>query len=317
MEGEIEVRSTVGEGSEFTVYLPIRREAPPAGDQRVNMEPHAFSPLPGAVPIKPAPSPEADGDKPTALIVEDNADVISYLISCLEGEYQLEVAGNGQEGIDKAVELIPDIIVTDVMMPEKDGFELCETLKRDIRTSHIPVIMLTAKVDMPSKVFGLQKGADAYLAKPFHEEELRVRMEKLLELRRHLQEKYRRQGLENISMEAGPEAEPSLEETFIREIRRQVEEHLTDESLDVSKLCRLMAMSRTQLHRKLTALTGLSATKFIRSVRLNKARELLRKPGLTISEVAYESGFSNPNYFSRAFSEMFGMSPTEYRERKE
>jgi len=315
MEGAIEVESTVGEGSEFTVYLPIRREAPLAGDQGLNIDPLPSSPV--VAPMKPTRSPEADGDKPTALIVEDNADVVSYVISCLEGEYQLEVAYNGQEGIDKAVELVPDIIVTDVMMPEKDGFELCDTLKRDIRTSHIPVVMLTAKADMESRISGLKKGADAYLAKPFHEEELRVRMEKLLELRRHLQEKYRRQGLERVSMEAGPETEPSLEGTFLREIRRQIEEHLTDESLDVSKLCRLMAMSRTQLHRKLTALTGMPATKFIRSVRLNEARELLRKPGLTISEVAYESGFSSPNYFSRAFSEMFGMSPTEYRDRKE
>lgn len=134
MEGAIEVESTVGEGSEFTVYLPIRREAPLAGDQGLNIDPLPSSPV--VAPMKPTRSPEADGDKPTALIVEDNADVVSYLISCLEGEYQLEVAYNGQEGIDKAVELVPDIIVTDVMMPEKDGFELCDTLKQDIRTSH-------------------------------------------------------------------------------------------------------------------------------------------------------------------------------------
>ncbi|MCB0564647.1 MAG: helix-turn-helix domain-containing protein [Phaeodactylibacter sp.] len=308
MKGEIEVKIEAGRG---TVFI---REAPPAAAQENQSAVNLFSTLSETGQLKPHPITVADEEKPTALIVEDNPDVARYLIACLEGKYRLEVAYNGQVGIDTALELVPDIIITDVMMPEKDGFELCDTLKRDIRTSHIPIVMLTAKADMQSKISGLQKGADAYLAKPFHEEELQVRFDKLLELRRRLQEKYSSPDFLS-PMEAPAEPEPSLEDIFLQEVHRQVEEHLDDPGMDVSKLCRLMAMSRTQLHRKLTALTGMSANRFIRSIRLNKARELLRNPNLSITEVAFDCGFSTLNYFSRAFSDMFGMSPTEYRER--
>ncbi|MCB9049585.1 MAG: helix-turn-helix domain-containing protein [Lewinellaceae bacterium] len=316
MAGKIEVKSTVGEGSEFIVCLPIRREAPPIKSREWSIATPPFSLSPEDFQPKAPPETGSDGNRPTALIVEDNADVIRYLIFCLEGEYQLEVAQNGREGIDKALDLVPEIIVSDVMMPGIDGYELCDTLKRDIRTSHIPIVLLTAKADKDSRISGLRKGADAYLAKPFHEEELLARLSNLLELRRNLQKKYRSADFLMDDREKAPEGPGhSLEEDFLRDFYHKVEEHLTDYDLDVSKLCRLMAMSRTQLYRKLIALTGMSANKFIRAVRLKKARELLRSTNLTIMEVAYDSGFNNANYFSRVFSEEFGMSPTEYRER--
>ncbi|MCB0307558.1 MAG: response regulator, partial [Calditrichaeota bacterium] len=203
----------MGEGSEFIVCLPIRREAPPIKSREWSIEPPPFSLSPEDFQPKAPPETGSDGNRPTALIVEDNADVIRYLIFCLEGEYQLEVAQNGREGIDKALDLVPEIIVSDVMMPGIDGYELCDTLKRDIRTSHIPIVLLTAKADKDSRISGLRKGADAYLAKPFHEEELLARLSNLLELRRNLQKKYRSADFLMDDREKAPEGPGhSLEE---------------------------------------------------------------------------------------------------------
>ena len=311
MEGQIQVQSEVGKGTEFRVFLPIHQDAPMTRENGSNKQIKPDFHFVERGLVEASPPMETTEEKTNVLIVEDNPDVVQYLYTCLEGHYQIEVAYNGQEGINKALELVPDIIISDVMMPEKDGLELCQTLKSDFRTSHIPIVLLTAKADVESKISGLQQGADAYLAKPFNEQELLVRIDKLLELRSHLQKKYSSPDFLNIK--SLPERESSLDELFLQDVRQKVEEHLLDYNLNVSKLCRLVAMSRTQLHRKLTALTGMSTTKFIRSIRLAKAREMLHDPNLSITEVAYDSGFSNPNYFSRAFSDLFGMSPTEYR----
>jgi signal transduction histidine kinase/ligand-binding sensor domain-containing protein/CheY-like chemotaxis protein len=312
--GSIEVESTEGKGTTFTVMLPVTREAappsPPEGGgfhagSHSNMK---FSNLPEQPSAWHSPPSGGQGGA-LALLVEDNEDVIRYIQSCLAADYRLAIARNGQEGIEKALELVPDVIISDVMMPEKDGFELCDTLKKDMRTSHIPIILLTAKADQESKIKGLSEGADAYLAKPFNKEELFVRLRKLIELRRELQERYASGASAERTSSALRTSYPR-EDAFLQRLRQTLEAHLSEEDFGIPQLCRTLGMSRTQLHRKLKALTGRSTSIYLRSLRLAKARELLKSSDLNVSEVAYEVGFSSPGYFTQVFSEEFGMPPS-------
>ncbi len=308
MDGRIQVESQEGRGATFTVTLPIKREAPqekvaiPRAEEEL---PLAISGALAAPTEEIALEQEKDDDRPNLLLVEDNADVLRYLTSCLDSQYNLSTAPNGRLGIDRAVEEVPDLIVSDVMMPEKDGLELCQTLKADERTSHIPIVLLTAKADVESRISGWERGADAYLAKPFEREELLIRIEKLLEIRNLLQEHYR-----DLS-----EADPveSQEDEFVRKVRTAVEENIDDEDFGIHQLCRTVGMSRTQLHRKIKALTGRSTSHYIRAIRLKRARKLLSDTDLNISQIAYEVGFRDPKYFSRTFAEEFGMPPNAAR----
>lgn len=305
--GNLFVKSVVGEGTEFRVYLPFTNVA---------------KPTPVAVSV-PLPIPlEFDGDEDSPafsevfhkerlqiLIVEDNSGVVQYLRSILADDYQVGVAVNGLEGIDKALETIPDLIISDVMMPQKDGFELCQTLKKDFRTSHIPIILLTAKADLESKLAGLEYGADAYMTKPFNSRELRTRVRKLIELRDALREKYRAMS-EPVSQAlaiTGPDDE------FFTNLRNAIAVHSGDENFHVVHLCKKLGISRVQLFRKLKALTGNSASQFVRSYRLNKAKVLLTDTDLNISEIAFEVGFKDPAYFTRAFTREFGIAPSAFR----
>jgi YesN/AraC family two-component response regulator len=204
---------------------------------------------------------------------------------------------------------VPDVIISDVMMPEKDGFEVCHTLKNDMRTSHIPIILLTAKADAKSRIEGLETGADAYLAKPFRPEELEVRLKKLIELRKKLQVKYG--ALTEIKVE--DQKYLSLDERFIRKLRTAIEDNLSDEHFGIEQLCKAMGISRMQLHRKLKALTNSSASHYIRNIRLEKALKLLRSTDRSVSEIAYEVGFRNPSYFTESFTERYGMPPSKVR----
>lgn len=317
--GSIEVASTQGAGTTFSLTFPITRNAPVQESQPVPVV-SARVPLPSvqekataaaSAAKEPVIYPEdAATGLPTLLIVEDNPDVRLYLTACLENHYQLYLATNGQEGINQAIEQVPDLIVSDVMMPVKDGFALCDTLKNDERTSHIPIVLLTAKADFESRLSGLRRGADAYLTKPFEQEELLVRLEQLLTLRKKLQERYRNSSF--TGQEPGPEA-VDAEDAFILKIRRLVLDHLAEEHYGIVHLCRALGVGRTQLHNKLKALTGQSTSEFIRAVRLNKARELLQTTDMNVSEVSYEVGISNPAYFSRIYAEAFGEAPRETR----
>jgi signal transduction histidine kinase/DNA-binding response OmpR family regulator/ligand-binding sensor domain-containing protein len=301
MGGEIDVASEVGKGTVFTVRLPIFNRAQ-FGERAVAI-PEVMT-VPAAQPASAAPP-----DAPTVLIIEDHPDVVAYLTSCLAGKFALHLAYNGREGIEKALETVPDLIVSDVMMPEKDGFEVCETLKTDERSSHIPIVLLTAKAGVENRIAGLKRGADAYLAKPFHEEELLATLDNLLEGRKKLLEKYRDTAFQPPA--AAASATPDPEAAFLQKVRYVVLSRLSDTSFSVDDLCQALAMSQPQLHRKLTALTGKNATLFIRSVRLAKARELLLAGGKNVSEAAYAVGFSDPKYFSRVFTQEFGVPPSK------
>ncbi|MEQ1743787.1 MAG: two-component regulator propeller domain-containing protein [Saprospiraceae bacterium] len=325
MGGDIAAKSQSGKGAEFIVTLPIPVAEPQSNSQRLESEPDypAFSFENQTETAASATSPPLPANRPAPihapliLLAEDNPDVVTYLASCLAGEYRLAVAKDGQEAIEIASETVPDLLVTDVMMPRKDGFEVCRTLRTDTRTSHIPIVMLTAKADMDSKLEGLEHGADVYLAKPFNKEELRLRIRKLLEMRKNLQQHYlAAAGLaEGAVLPRDLPAIPGEEDRFVRKVREIVDAHLDDSNFDVEQLCRAMAMSHSQLHRKLSALTGLSATKFVRHIRLSKAKEMLRDSNLTIAAVAYDTGFTDPSYFGRVFRQELGLSPQEWRER--
>lgn len=323
MDGQIAVESEPGTGTDFMILLPIRNQGEIL-KKDLTKEPFSAKKDKKDPPISaaaPAFSLEAVGtgeDQPTLLIIEDNRDVISYIQSLLQKDYRIETAQNGKAGIEKALEIIPDIIVSDVMMPEKDGYEVCQTLKNDERTSHIPIVLLTAKATKEDRIEGLKGGADAYLVKPFHREELFVRLEKLISLRKALQETYSKTDFISKLVRAGSEGaktlkKPSLEELFLQKLVEAVQEKLEDPDLAVVHLCRAARLSNSQVNRKLKALTGKTPSQFIRSIRLQKAMELLQTTDLNVSEIAYQLGFNDPNYFTRTFSEEFGCSPNAMR----
>ncbi|MEO0896438.1 MAG: ATP-binding protein [Bacteroidota bacterium] len=304
MNGEIAVESRLGEGSTFTVLLPISHQATPVKALvEVAKVPVPFSSVPIAKTV--------DKDRPRLLIIEDNPDIVSYLYSLLEGQYDLSSAADGLSGIEAALEQVPDLIITDIMMPGKNGYEVTETLKLDERTSHIPIVMLTAKADQPSKIEGYKRGADAYLAKPFDEEELMIRLDKLWEIRQRLQLRYQ----QTTPLEASDDPVVEMEDAFVAKVRTTILEHIDDSNYRGEALCVDLGLSRSNLYRKIKALTGKSIAHFIRGVRLDYAKELLRsKEGIQIAEVAYVSGFNDPAYFNRVFKEEIGVSPGEWRE---
>ncbi|MBP6826213.1 MAG: DNA-binding response regulator, partial [Saprospiraceae bacterium] len=227
-----------------------------------------------------------------------------------------DFAYDGRAGIEKALETAPDLIISDVMMPEKNGLEVCETLKNDERTSHIPLVLLTAKADIDSRIAGLRRGADAYLAKPFHLEELSLTLNNLLDLRRQMQARYLDWATREMPAAGTPvPAVADPENDFLKKLRAVVEEHLSDANLDVEALCRKVGMSRTNLHNKLSALTGLSTTLYVRKLRLRRAKELLAGTDATVAEIAYEVGFNDPKFFSRVYAEEYGVPPSETRKK--
>jgi signal transduction histidine kinase/DNA-binding response OmpR family regulator/streptogramin lyase len=302
LDGNIEVDSIEGVGTAFTVHLPVRKEAEQAMAT-------AIIDIPVWEEEDTSSRTDTSDGLPSILIVEDNADVRHYIQLSLAGKYQTILASDGEEGIEKAKEHIPDLIISDVMMPKKDGFELCRTLKEFETTSHIPIVLLTARADEDSKIIGLEGGADAYLSKPFNQRELFVRLKKLIELRQRLQSFYSNASpvVENTSS-AFPK-----EDAFIQKIQALLEERLEDEDFNVQHLTRDLGMSRSQVFKKLKALTGKSIVQYMREYRLQRARQLLQKTELSISEVAYQVGFRDPAYFSRAYSKAFGAAPSEMR----
>jgi YesN/AraC family two-component response regulator len=229
---------------------------------------------------------------------------------CLSDLYEISVCTDGQSGIDQAIERVPDLILSDVLMPVKDGLAVCRELKHHPVTSHIPILLLSAKVDPESRIAGLESGADVYMLKPFEKQELRMQLHNLLSRR---QEMHARYADYTVAQTAPGEEESSKEDQFVTRVREVVMDHLDETELSVTHLCRAIFLSRTQLHKKLKALTGKSATHFIRHVRLKKAKDLLQNLELSIADIAYQVGFSDPNYFSRCFMQEFGESPSETR----
>jgi signal transduction histidine kinase/ligand-binding sensor domain-containing protein/DNA-binding NarL/FixJ family response regulator len=306
MGGTIKAESIEGKGTTFILHLPISQNASERTEkQQLDNKFLATSPL--LVPL--SENPTAPEDAPLLLIVEDNPDVTEYIQTILSSYYQVITASDGQEGIEQALEKIPDIIISDVMMPEKDGFEVCEALRSDERTSHIPIILLTARAATDDRIQGLKYGADAYLTKPFHKEELLVRLEHLVLTRQKLQEHYTK---------FGKVMEPANEQSkshalFLQKLQDVILSQLDNPGFGVPELAKAVHMGQMQVYRKLKALTSKTPSQFIRSVRLQKGKELLLTTDMNVSEVAYSVGFADPNYFSRTFQQEFNTSPRDIR----
>ncbi len=304
MDGKIEVESTVDTGTVFRVILPMTI----TGDSGLaDATLQQSAPIDNKVEAVGLPSQSAKSNtRSSLLLIEDNPEVVAYIRSLLDKDYETTVAENGEIGIQKALEQIPDIIISDVMMPVKDGFAVTEFLKNDERTSHIPIVLLTAKADAESRLIGLTRGADAYLAKPFDKKELLIRLEQLIALRKKLLARYAQfaplQQTEDVGLR--------IEDAFLQKVNGIIESHLEEAEFGVNELCRAVGLSRPQLFRKLKALTDKSIVAYLRSARLHKSRELLQTGEHNISEVAFQVGFNDPLYFSRAFSQEFGFPPT-------
>jgi DNA-binding response OmpR family regulator len=240
--------------------------------------------------------------------VEDNADVRTYIRGALEPRFNIEEATSGKEGMDKAKDIIPDLVISDIMMPELDGYELCARLKKDIKTSHIPVILLTAKACETSIARGLETGADDYITKPFNAKLLIIRVKNLIRLRRQLLRKIQ----DEMMLQPGEISISSIDKKFIKEIKTIIEENLSDPEFSVEQMAKKLYMSSSSLYKKIEAITGQSPQLFIRSYRLKRAAQLLKAKAGNVTEVAFDVGFSSTSYFTKCFKEKFHRLPSEY-----
>ncbi|OGU36625.1 MAG: hypothetical protein A2455_00905 [Ignavibacteria bacterium RIFOXYC2_FULL_35_16] len=325
-KGRIEVESAEGKGSTFRLSFPLGRvhlkpeeivepdkekTCQPLADEdkekaRTNTE------LEDLIKIKNENKIDIESAEksslPTVLIVEDNADVRKYIRMILENQYSISEAKDGEEGLDKSFEQIPDLIISDIMMPKLDGFQLCSKLKTDSRTSHIPVILLTAKATMKDKINGLEIGADDYIMKPFEASELKARIKNLLQQRKRLHEHFRQHGLFEIE----EQNITSLDQKFIQKSIEVINNNLSNINLSVELLASNLAISKWVLNKKLSALTGDTPAELIKRIRLSKAAKLIERSTGNISEIALEVGFTNPAYFAECFKKQFGLSPSQY-----
>ncbi len=297
IDASISVTSELGKGTCFQLIFPIHHNE--SSTDIVKSSSNGISKLKN----------DTNKELPLILIIEDNADVAYYLQTCLHEKYQLATCRNGKEGVEEALNTLPDIIISDVMMPEMDGFELCSTLKVDERTSHIPIILLTAKSTSEDKLMGLSQGADAYLIKPFAKAELLIRIQNLLDVRKKLQSKYSKILMSNVQ---DKKVLNNKEDNFLLKVEQAVLNNTNNENFSVQNLMDALNLSRSQVHRKIKALTGMSTNIYIRQIRLYKAKDLLQQTTLSITEIAYEVGFKSPSYFSNVFKQELGESPSSF-----
>jgi len=327
--GTIEVYSNDSEpcGSKFVIRLPLGS---------AHLQPSEISSIPQTIkkslpttsPRIALPVPEEESieetdplldetdvadevlkEKDIILVVEDSSDMRTYIRSSLQPFYRIEEAGDGKQGIEQAFAIIPDLIISDVMMPELDGNELCRILKNDIRTSHIPIILLTAKASEEGILNGLRTGADDYITKPFSTAILQARIQNLIDIRQHLQQTWNRE----MTLQPTEFATSTVDKEFIADLRKVIEKNIAEPDFNVEQLSKRLYMSHATLYRKINALTGESPTDFLRSYRLKRGAQLLKKGTESILEVALEVGFSSANYFSKCFKKKFQRLPSEYR----
>lgn len=322
--GEIKVTSEPGKGSTFSVLLPLgkdhlskeeimKADIPETAIRREIMSVTETTaegvPAEGKKPLI-TDTNERDDQAPILLLVEDNKDLRHFMRGFLAKSYTLFEAENGIEGWNKALDHVPDLVVSDVMMPGMSGFKLCSKLKNDERTCHIPVILLTAKAAMEDRIEGFETGADDFITKPFEQQELLVRIQNLIRLRKKLKSVFL-QNLGSLSRLTDSNI-ASMDKKFMQKVLEIIESHLTDADFSIESFSRELGMSRGQLHRKLTALVGHSPSDFLRTIRLNRAALMIKSRAGNIAEIAYDVGFNNPSYFSECFKKQFGMLPSEY-----
>jgi DNA-binding response OmpR family regulator len=313
--GTFSVDSKINEWTEFTIELSLGRDhliddeiAEPSEmmeeETIIDEEKNLFT----TTRVQTEVSNNFVDDKTQILVVEDNEDVRKYIVDSLSEEHQIAEAENGVEGKRIAEELNPDLIISDIMMPKMDGNELTRLLKNNESTSHIPIILLTAKSEQESKIEGLETGADDYLTKPFDTRELLVRIKNLIEQRKKLQEKFRRE----ITVNPKDITVTSIDEQLLQRAINAVENNISDPDFDTTKMAREVGVSRMLLHTKIKALTGQSTGEFIRTLRLKRAAQLLQQGSGNVTQVAYDVGFQNLSYFAKTFRKQFGKSPSHY-----
>jgi DNA-binding response OmpR family regulator len=318
--GNITVKSTPGEGSTFEVFIPVDENCYQKNEivvRKVTRDPdHLISPEEPTLILAEEKEIGSRSNEPIhddavknlILIVEDNPDMNAYIHQHFSKKYKVITAFDGFKGMELAVRHIPDLIITDLMMPGRDGLEMSTLLKNNEKTSHIPIIMLTARASVEDKIEGLETGADDYIPKPFSLHELDVRVKNLIEQRRLLQEKFSR----TILLEPDKVPITGTDEKFLLKLTKLIDQNLSSEDLNVVFLGREMGFSRAQLFRKIKGLTGQTVNQLIRTYRLKKAADLIRGHYGSISEIAYAAGFNNLSYFARCFREVFGKLPSEY-----
>jgi signal transduction histidine kinase/ligand-binding sensor domain-containing protein/DNA-binding response OmpR family regulator len=304
--GSIEVQSDLGAGSDFKIQFPVTLEA--------------FDPAwvkSGSKEVKELQSQLVDSaqviqqEKQILLIVEDHAEMRAFIREIFEGTFQVIEADRGETGLEMALTYLPDVVITDWMMPGMSGVNLCKQIRKNAKTSHIPVVILTSKSSQESQIEGMQSGADDFISKPFHADILELRVAKLLEAKERLRKSWQDSVLNQDLQQAFV-----FEDEFLSKATQVVIEHLEEADFDVEHLEQAMDMSKMQLYRKLKMLTSLAGNEFIRSIRLQQARLLLEKGSLNVSEVAYQVGFNDPAYFTRAFKKQYGHSPKTFISKK-
>ena len=302
VHGRIEIFSELERGTSFVLYFPITKLAP-YGKAKISLDIAKINQQ-SQLTISPAPN-----DAPSLLIVEDNPEILKHLEYALGNAYNTTTATNGSEGIAKARKIFPDLIISDVRMPVQDGLTLCDTLKKDLTTSHIPIILLTAASTDDDKIKGLERRADAYLTKPFSQVELELRIENLLQVKKTLHAYFSK----NINPETIQKSQLSKEDqSFLDQLVRFIKENIDDENLDVTQMTQAVNVSRPTLHSKLKALTGLSATKFKKQIKMQEAKRMLDEGHSNISDLAYQLGYKYPNNFSKDFKKWYGVAPNKF-----
>jgi DNA-binding response OmpR family regulator/two-component sensor histidine kinase len=304
--GEIWVASKPGKGTKFTVRLPYACDTEKDAQMSATRDKTTYTP--------PEPLPD-NKETPSCmiLVVEDNCDMRFFIRSHFEPTYQVIEASDGKEGWQQVVNIIPDIIISDIMMPGMDGFEFCRKVKKDERTAHIPVILLTALLSREQQMDGIDAGADDYITKPFDIAILRAKVENLMTLRKSLREKYAGELVlkpRNIII-------TSPDERFLQKAIETVENNIADPAFSIEQFAAALCVSRMQLYRKMAALTDMTAKEFIRNIRLKRAAQLLSQDKrMNISEIAYAVGFNDLSHFRKCFRHEFGMNATEYAEKR-
>ncbi|TBH73025.1 hybrid sensor histidine kinase/response regulator [Aquirufa antheringensis] len=304
--GSIEVQSDLGAGSDFKIQFPVTLEAFDLAWVKS-----------GSKEVKELQSQLVDSaqviqqEKQILLIVEDHAEMRAFIREIFEGTFQVIEADRGETGLEMALTYLPDVVITDWMMPGMSGVNLCKQIRKNAKTSHIPVVILTSKSSQESQIEGMQSGADDFISKPFHADILELRVAKLLEAKERLRKSWQDSVLNQDLQQAFV-----FEDEFLSKATQVVIEHLEEADFDVEHLEQAMDMSKMQLYRKLKMLTSLAGNEFIRSIRLQQARLLLEKGSLNVSEVAYQVGFNDPAYFTRAFKKQYGHSPKTFISKK-
>ncbi len=310
--GSIEVESKLNEATVFTVKIPV--DSSYYSNTELEQSPEQFIHSGNDITITPENrkndqiETDISTNKPHILIVEDNIELIDFLKESLEEEFRISIAFNGKKALEKLETITPELIISDIMMPEMDGITFTSTIKKDLQYSHIPVILLTSKSGVENKLEGLRTGADYYIEKPFYPELLDQNIKNILKTRQNIIEKYKTD--DNMTVEEVVISE--ADKVFLEKLIQIIKDNLNSPDMDVSFLIHEMSVSRTLLHTKLKKLVGCSSTEFIRSVRLKEAVKMISSGKCNISEAAYETGFSSPQYFAKCFKEFFGKSPRNY-----